>query len=632
MRSRHLQFLHKTCFIMILIVMAGILSVQKSNAQCIPTSVNWTVTPQNLKCFNDSSGSIAVNIIGGSPNFAFSLYSAIQNPILVNNYPLRNYTFTNLKADSNYYLVVQIPIGGGNFAFCSQSIIISQPAAVTITPTSITNVTCNGGNNGAINVNITGGTNGPYTYSWSNGATTQNLPSLTAGTYTLTAKDANGCKGTATYTITQPTPIAESSTTTNITCNGGNNGAITINSVTGGTSPYTYLWSNGATTQSIPGGLSAGNYTSTVTDSKNCSKVFSYTVTQPLPIAVTQTVTNASCNGTSTGSITINTVSGGTGPYTYSWSNGATTQSISGIPAGNYTLTITDNKNCTNIFNYTITQPASITATSVITDVPCTGPQVGSISITPSGGTTPYSYLWSNGAVTQNISNVPGGTYTVTITDSKNCSSPFTYTISPSVVITVTPTIQNASCFGSSNGSITLTPPSGGTAPYSYLWSNGAVTQNISGLIAGNYSVTITDSKGCHTNYSYAITQPTAIGSVASITNSCNGSASGSINLTASGGTSPYTYLWSNGAVTQNVSGLLPGVYTVTVTDSKNCSTVFSDTVKTETIKSTAVITNATCLGTANGDISITPSGGVAPYTYIWSNGASTQNISNIIA
>jgi len=615
------------------IIIAGILYSQKSNAQCTSPLVNWTVTTQNLRCNNDSSGSIVVNITGGSPNYAYSLYSFIQNPILVNNYPLRNYTFSKLSADSNYFLVVQVPIGGGNYAFCTQSIIISQPAAIVISPTSITNVSCNGGNTGSININVTGGTNGPYTYSWSNGATTQNISGLTAGNYTVTAKDANGCSKSATYTITQPVAITSTPVITNVTCNGASTGAISI-TPSGGTSPYTYSWSNGATTQNISN-VAAGNYTVTITDSKNCSKAFTYTITQPAAISAASVVSNATCSGSATGAINITSVSGGTGPYTYSWSNGATTQSIAGLVAGNYTLTVTDSKNCTNAFTYTITQTPSITATSVITNPTCNGAATGAITISAvAGGTSPYTYSWSNGATSQSITAVVAGNYTLTITDSKNCTNSFPYTITQPAAITTTQTITNVLCNGASTGAITINSVAGGTGPYTYSWSNGAITQNISNVAAGNYSLTIKDSKNCTNTINYTVTQPAAITSPAVITNAtCNGSTTGAITITPAGGTSPYSYSWSNGATTQNISNVVAGNYTVTIIDSKNCTATFSYTItQPASITSSSVILNASCNGGNTGAISITPAGGTSPYTYSWSNGAITQNISNVAA
>ncbi|WP_018345029.1 SprB repeat-containing protein, partial [Cytophaga aurantiaca] len=316
-----------------------------------------SVTTQNLRCNGDNSGSISVSITGGStPSYTYSLYSVVLLPIIVNNHPIDNYTFSNLPADNNYFLVIQVPIGGGAFAFCSQSIALTQPPPLSISMGSITNVSCNGGNNGAIDAVVTGGPTMPYTYSWSNGATTEDISGLTAGNYTLSITDGNNCTLSKTFTVTEPTPITTTSTVTNVSCLGGSDGSIDI-TISGGSTPYiSTVWSNGATTEDISG-LTAGAYSVVVTDQNNCKKTSNFTITQPLTtVTTTSSITNIDCNGASTGAVTL-TPTGGTAPYTYLWNNGATTQNLSGVAAGSYSVTITDNKGCAKPFGpFSVTQ------------------------------------------------------------------------------------------------------------------------------------------------------------------------------------------------------------------------------------------------------------------------------------
>ncbi|MGN6645309.1 MAG: gliding motility-associated C-terminal domain-containing protein [Cytophaga sp.] len=606
---------------------------------CSSPSVSMSVTTQNLRCNGDKSGSIAVTISGGStPLYTYSLYSVVLDPIIVNNYPINNYTFSNLPADNNYFLVIQVPIGGGNFAFCSQSITLTEPPPLTISTASITNVSCNGGNNGAIDATVTGGPTMPYTYSWSNGATTEDISGLTAGTYTLTIIDGNNCTTSQTFTVTEPAPLTATAAVSQITCNGANNGSITLTPA-GGTAPYSnFVWSNGATTQNISG-LVAGTYTVTFKDSKGCTGSASATV-NPAPAVINATAnpTQISCNGANDGAITL-TISGGTAPYSnFVWSNGATTQNISGLVAGTYTVTFKDNNGCNGSASATINPaPAAVTATATPTQIVCNG-GTGSITLTPAGGTAPYSnFVWSNGATTQNISGLTAGSYTVTFKDSKGCTGSASATINPApTAITATATPTQIACNGGT-GSIALTP-AGGTPPYSnFLWSNGATTQNISGLSAGTYTVSFKDSKGCTGSASATINAaPATITATPTVTQiTCNGASNGSISLTLSGGTAPYnSFLWSNGATTQNISGLAAGTYTVVFKDNNGCSGSASATVNPApaAVTATATPTQITCNG-GTGSITLTPAGGTAPYgNFVWSNGATTQNISGLAA
>ncbi len=274
---------------------------------------------------------------------------------------------------------------------------------------------CNGANTGSIDLTVSGGTS-PYTYSWTGGVTTQDRSNLTAGTYTVTVTAA-GCTSTISANITQPSALTLSTTQVNVSCNGGSNGSIDL-TVTGGVSPYTYAWSNNATTQDITG-LVAGTYTVTVTDANSCTKTLSATITQPEALALSNTQVNVLCNGNSTGSIDL-TVSGGTSPYTYAWSNSATTQDVSNLAAGTYTVTVTDANACTKTLSATITQPSALSLSKTQVDVLCNGNSTGSIDLTVSGGTSPYTYAWSNSATTQDISGLVAGTYTVTVTDANS--------------------------------------------------------------------------------------------------------------------------------------------------------------------------------------------------------------------
>ena len=518
-------------------------------------------------------------------------------------------------------------------------VIASAPGNVSAQASMTNAISCFGGNNGAATCIASGGI-APYTYSWSNGATTQQTNGLTAGNYSVTATDVNGCSTTSTVSISQPQAgISTSFVSSGVSCFGGNNGSLNV-FVNGGTLPYTYNWSNGSSAQTATG-LSAGNYSVTVTDFKGCSGIFSASVTQPsavlnIGIATLQPV---HCFGSDDGSLEI-MVSGGAAPYTYSWNHGANTSAIQNLEAGIYSVTVTDANGCTNVFSATITQPAApvLGLTTVTSNISCYGASTGSLSLTVNGGNTPYSFQWSNGTSSQNLNNIPAGNYQVTITDASGCTTTTNGTVTqPALQLAVNVTTQQILCFNGNNGTLTSVA-GGGAGPYSYLWNTGATVPYLAGLTSGTYTVTVTDGNNCTSTTSAIITQPSSplmpvISSSQPV--NCSGQQNGVLSLQVSGGTTPYTFLWSNGSTTQNNSNLATGIYTVTITDANGCNAIISDSISGSASTITALITvsnGVTCSGGSNGVLVATPSGGTAPYTYIWNTGVQTSAISGVNA
>jgi hypothetical protein len=283
-------------------------------------------------------------------------------------------------------------------------------------------VSCNGFYDGGATASATGGT-APYTYSWNNSATTASITGVGAGTYSVTITDANGCTDNTNVTITQPTSLVASAIVdSTVACNGYSNGGATA-SASGGTAPYSYIWSNSATTASITG-VTAGTYSVTITDANGCSDNSSVTITEPTSLAASAIVDSmVTCNAYSNGGATAS-ASGGTAPYTYSWNNSATTASITGVGAGTYSVTITDANGCTDNTSVTITQPTALQATaSVDANATCVDNTDGKVSVIVSGGTTAYNYLWNTGATTNTASNLGIGKYYVDVTDMQGCIS-----------------------------------------------------------------------------------------------------------------------------------------------------------------------------------------------------------------
>ncbi|MBL7807167.1 MAG: SprB repeat-containing protein, partial [Saprospiraceae bacterium] len=464
---------------------------------------------------------------------------------------------------------------------------------------------------------------------------TYDPPVITASTCYMRCSRRAGCDnwdGESNILKVSFDPAINLTTTkVDVKCNGALTGSIDL-TVSGGTSPYTYAWSNSKTTQDISG-LAAGTYTVTVTDAAGCTKTTSVTINQPSALSLSTTKVNVKCNGGNTGSIDL-TVTGGTPGYTYIWTNAATTQDISNLTAGTYTVTVTDANACTKTISTTITQPSALSLTSTQKNLLCYGATDGDIDLSVSGGTSPYTYSWSNGATVQDLWNIGAGTYTVTVTDANACTKTLSATITQPAEIILTKTITDVKCAGQSNGAIDLTV-SGGSPGFKYSWSNSATTQDISNLAAGTYTVTVTDVNGCTKTTSATVNQPGVLTPTTTKVNvACFGGNTGSIDLSVTGGTSPYTYAWSNAATTQDISNLVAGTYTVTVTDANLCTKTVSTSITqpASALNVTETHVDVNCNGQNTGSIDATPTGGTTPYTYSWSNGATTQDISGLTA
>ncbi|WP_167445777.1 MBG domain-containing protein [Flavobacterium limicola] len=588
-----------------------------------PTTISTATAAQtNISCNGGSNGSASVTPSGGAGGYTYSWSPSGGTAATATGLSAGTYTVTVTDA---------------NACTASRNFIITQPTAINTATAAQTNVSCNGGSNGSASVTPSGGAGG-YTYSWApSGGTAATATGLVAGTYTVTVTDANGCTASRNFTITQPTAIvATAASQTNVSCNGGSNGAASINIPTGGAGGYTYNWTPGTPTgdgtRSVTG-LSAGTWTCTVTDANSCTTVVNFVITQPTVISTaTAAQTNVSCNGGSNGSASV-TPSGGVGGYTYSWSpSGGTAATATGLSAGTYTVTVTDANACTASRNFIITQPTAInTATAAQTNVSCNGGSNGSASVTPSGGAGGYTYSWApSGGTAATATGLSAGTYTVTVTDANACTASRNFVITqPTTISTATAAQTNVSCNGGSNGSASVTP-SGGAGGYTYSWApSGGTAATATGLVAGTYTVTVTDANACTASRNFVITQPTTISTAtAAQTNvSCNGGSNGSASVTPSGGAGGYTYSWSpSGGTAAAATGLSAGTYTVTVTDANACtaSRNFVITQPTTISTATAAQTNVSCNGGSNGSASVTPSGGAGGYTYSWAPSGGT--------
>lgn len=517
---------------------------------------------------------------------------------------------------------------GGGCSNASDVVVITYPPLLSTSMSSLS-LSCNNSTS-ALSPTVSGGV-APYSYNWNTGATSSSI-TVGAGNYCVSVTDSKGCSSSVCANVIVPPALNLSLSSTDATTIGGSDGTATA-TVSGGTAPYTYSWSPGGGTTATITGLSYGIYTVTVTDAKGCSITLSTVVNDPhcLNLQATTTVTNPHCHG-GTGSI-LGNATGGTLPYSYSWSNGQTTATATGCTAGTYTLTVTDGTGCVDVQGAVVTQPSQLTNVMNHTDVTVIAGSNGTATANPAGGTSPYTYAWSNGGTTASINGLSAGTYSVTITDNAGCSlidSVHIYDPNCShIVLNVYGT--NVSCHGGSNGTATAQVLFG-TPPYTYHWSNGATTPSISGLSAGVYSVVAYGSSLCPLFGSVTITEPASLSLGVAATNiTCAPVDNGTIDLTVSGGTFPYSFSWSNGIHVEDLNLLTNGVYSVTVTDANSCTATASATItRPAALTSSGTKVDVTCYGGSNGSVNATVSGGVSPYTYSWSNGAITEDLSGL--
>ncbi|HTA82037.1 MAG TPA: T9SS type A sorting domain-containing protein [Bacteroidia bacterium] len=439
-------------------------------------TVNLTTT--DVTCNGSCNGTSMATPVGGISPYTYSWSTT----------PPQSTASATALCAGTYTVTVNDSIGCAGFATAT----VTQPTALSASTIPV-NTTC-GQSNGQGIANASGGT-APYTYSWNSVPvqTTQTATALAPGNYTLTVTDANNCTTITNLVINASTAPAITVKVTSSNC--GINTGMAVASVTGGTTPYSYSWNNGSTTNK-DSGVGAGVYIITVTDKNGCSSFKAVTVSDTNgPTISASTVVDNNCSGQSIGSVSI-TVSGGTKPYHYIWSNGSTIASIGGLQAGPYQVTVSDGGGCSIVKSFTITSPAPVALITGTTQAGC-GVSDGSASVTASGGTAPYSYAWSTAATSTSISSIAAGTYSVLVTDHNGCKDSIDASVSnASGPVATISSLVNVNCSTGVMGSISVSD-SGGTTPYTYLWSNGATTSSIDSLVAGNYNVVVTDAGGC---------------------------------------------------------------------------------------------------------------------------------------
>jgi len=599
-----------------------------SLAGITPPTASTIVT--DAACFGDANGQATITVSGGVPPFTFTWPAGVANTSAG-----ATSTGTGLAAGT-YDVTIQ------DAGSCSilETVTVGEPAILTGQIFGTINADCFGAATGEATVSPLGGTS-PYTYAWNdptsqNTATAVNLPS---GTYTVTITDDNNCVGTASVTISDPAPFSATVTVNqNVSCNGANDGQATVNVV--GNPGITFLWNDPlAQTSATASGLPAGSWQVTVSSSATCDTIVTVTITQPgvlTPIAVQ--ASQVSCFGGSNGVASV-TQTGGTGPFSYQWNDPslATTPTVGNLAIGPYTVIVTDANQCTATASVTITEPAPINIVLDIQNAACFNTASAQISAIVTGGTGAYSYLWTPGNLTgQTITGVPAGSYSVTVTDANNCTGTFNNIIvgQPTQVVATVSQLSNISCFGANDGSI-ATSVSGGTAPYTYQWNDPTVqtTGTATNLSPGNYGVVVLDANNCPATIAgLVISEPAVLASTVAQTTAvtCQGGADGIAQVSVTGGTLPYTYLWSDGQQSSTAIGLTEGTYTVAITDANGCATASTATIDGPIVPFVASFTVSPLTGLQPLDITITNTT-VGGTSYEWFFGDGSQITTNTL-
>jgi gliding motility-associated-like protein len=504
---------------------------------------------------------------------------------------------------------------------------------------SVTNVSCYGGNNGSATASVSGGT-GPFSFLWSSGSTSATATGLTAGSYTVVVTSANGCTVSAsTPFIGQPTKVLISISTFSLACFGTNNGSA-VASVFGGTGAYSYTWQTGTVNGATVSALPAGIYSMQVADANNCAETATFAITQPAAaLGIVLSTNSVSCFGGLNGTAFAN-ASGGTAPYNYNWTPfGGSAALADSLGAGNYTVNVTDVNGCATTGSISVVQPAfALTATVLVDHVNCFGGTDGSATVSPLGGMPGYSYTWSpSGGNNATANNLQAGNYIINIADINNCSAQALVNITEPPVLTGTLDtldITDPSC-NRANGSL-LSQISGGSGPYAYLWLPGSLTSpHATSLVAGSYTLQVTDAQNCGLSITATLTDiPGPSVTVDGVTNvSCANGNNGSATISISQGTGPFTISWLPfGGNALNGVNLVAGTYTAFVVDALGCdrSATVVVTEPSPLAVSVGTLKNVSCFGLQDASVTVVASGGTPGYTFTWSPPATGSTLSNL--
>lgn len=521
-----------------------------------PSAIEVAAEGSEVDCFGNENGTANVFAEGGTGNFAFLWNTGSEEAVLENLAP-GIYTVT--ATDAN-----------GCTATASATVESQSPLEVE---TESSDALCFGSATALASASSEGGS-GAVNWLWSNGATTPTVDGLSAGMYTVSATDGNGCVAVASVEIGEPTELLVDVEGTDATCFGTATATVVATS-NGGSSSVSWLWENGMTSPEVDG-LSAGIYSVTATDANGCESIGEVEIIEPEELVVEAEVTEISCHGFEDGELSAS-FTGGNDGVTYLWSNGETGETIYNLPEGEYTVTATDANGCEATTTAQITEPEILSLSGNSENVNCFGEANGEASVEVSGGAGGMEYIWSDGQVGGVATDLLAGEYTVTATDANGCSLVGFFNITEPDLLIANATGTDISCFEGNDG-VSMVTSLGGTGSVTFEWNNGASGPIVTSLASGVYTVTATDANSCTSTSSIEINQPaTAVEIV--VDNVLPGTYSnpdGSAAVTVSGGTGDmYSFEWIlNGTVVsteEDPTDLVPGEYTLNVTDENGC-------------------------------------------------------------
>jgi len=527
-----------------------------------------------------------------------------MNPIrLVDNLVL------NLKKASRTFFFVLLPC------------LLSAQIVVTLDGV---NPTCNGWANGNVVATVTGGTL-PLSYSWNGGPPTgsNTLASIGAGTYEVVVTDANSASASASITLVEPDALVIDVSNNN-SCAGGSQATA---SVSGGTGGYTYLWETGATTANVSG-LSPGNYCVVVTDENGCQATGCTFINSAM--ALEFLVQGLACFNFCDASVEAD-VTGGAPPYTYDWSNGANSPINANLGPGTYSVTITDQDGCTISGSADVINPFVIDIDVAVTNPSCGSGGTGSATATATGGNAPYTYEWSNGATGPTVTDLPIGSYGLTVTDFIGCQGITTFVVMEESGVAISVLSTPSSGCGAADGTVSVFITEG-TPPFSILWDNGSTASDVANLPPGDYTVMVTDGEGCGATATVTVEGALAMDlHIMGVNAGCIANGSANAMVMPGTGTPPIQYVWNTGDSTSIINNIGPGTYSVTATDSEGCTAV--EEVVVNASANISVSTTATdnhCFGENSGTATANATGATGQVDYSWSNGGDTQTISDL--
>ena len=604
----------------------GVYTVTVTNAKgCTSQDSTWVEAGGGVQisasiaapilCFGQS-GALSLSVLQGTPPYAVQWSDGSSTPDL-SNVLAGDYAVTVLDADQ-----------------CADTVQISIAQPDPLVSSGLAAVpSCPGLATGQAAFLGTGQGTPPYALLWSNNETSSTLNGLTAGAYQLTVTDANGCTLEEIIQVSEHLAPLAAPVEEDLTCFGSDDGRITLN-LSGGSMGLGYSWSNNATTNQIQN-LQPGNYALTLTYANGaCAETFDFTINEPLPIQVSAMPNAANCYGGLGGSVDLN-VQNGVAPLSFLWSNNSNSEDLTDVGAGPYQVTVTDATACTIVFFVQVAEPTALLSAGVSASPACPGEANGTANfLGASQGTPPYNLLWSTNASSSNLSNLPSGNYQLTLSDAQGCSLIEAVQVDEFLPPSLQSILSDVSCFGIQNGQISVAIGSGSPG-FGFVWSNNATSPAIDDLAPGNYSLTLTYADGiCAQTFDYQITEPPLLALSDALISpvKCFGQNDGAIDLSALGGVAPYQFLWTGNQTSEDLANLTAGNYALTLTDDNGCTLTAQFAVQQpDDLALTANISADTCQ-TSNGSIVVTPSGGILPYQFAWSNASSGFILSNVPA